>query len=299
MNAACLYARADVDRKLQKVSDHVWSYANVSPMTPAQSFGANAGLVVGSKGAMVVDTLISAKEGKRLLADVRHITELPVLWVINTHYHLDHAWGNCIFEAKGAKIVGASPAIKLFMERGAYALAHVDQHGLTQEDVEGTTLAPATVAFTGTMAIDLGGVIVELRSLPHGHCPDNLVVWVAQDSVLFSGDLLFVGCHPFMGESDIQGWLADLDSIASLGAKKIIPGHGRLACTKDIEEMKAYIQTFDENAIKLAKGKHQDDATKLAQELRKRLPFQDRNELPQMLEYNLRMKYLPQEKTGP
>jgi cyclase len=299
MNVVCLYAHAEEDRKLKKVSDHVWAYANVSPMTPARSFGANAGVVVGSKGAMVVDTLTSAKEGKRLLADVREVTKLPILWVVNTHYHLDHAWGNCVFAAEGAKIVGASPAPKLLAERGAYGLAHVTQHGLAQEDVEGTTLAPATVSFTGTMSIDLGGVVVDLRSLPHGHCPDNLVVLVAQDDVLFSGDLLFVGCHPSMGESDIHGWLADLDIVASFGAEKIIPGHGRLASAKDVAEMKAYIKAFDDNATNLAKGKHQEDAPKLAQELQKRLPSQGRDELPQMLEYNLRMKYLPQEKAGP
>lgn len=291
----CLNAHADEGRSLQKVSDHVWAYANVSPMTPARSFGANAGVVVGNKGAMVVDTLTSDKEGKQLLADVREITKLPILWVVNTHYHLDHAWGNCVFEAEGAKIIGASPASKLLAERGAYGLAHVDQHGLKQEDIEGTTLAPATVSFSGTMSIDLGGVSVELRSLPHGHCPDNLMVWVAQDKTLFSGDLLFVGCHPFIGESDIPGWLADLDAVASLGAEKIVSGHGRLAGAKDIAEMRAYLKAFDENATALAKGKRQGDAMNLAKELLERLPTQGRNELPQMLEYNLRTKYLPQE----
>lgn len=299
MSLACLSARAGEGRKLEKVSDHVWAYMNVLPMTPGGSFGANAGVVVGSKGAMVVDTLISAKEGRRLLADVRAITEVPILWVVNTHYHLDHAWGNCVFDAEGARIIGAAPSPKLVVERGAYALAHVDQHGLKQEDVEGTTLAPPTVSFTGVMSIDLGGVVVELRSLPHGHCPDNLIVWVAQDMVLFGGDLLFVGCHPFMGESNIQGWLADLDVVASLGARKIIPGHGRCSDAKDVTEMKAYIKAFDENATVLAKGGCQEDAPKLAKELGKRLPSQERNELPQMLEYNLRTKYLPQEKSNP
>lgn len=296
---ACQYVRADENRNLQKMGDHVWSYVHVSPMTPARSFGANAGVVVGSKAALVVDTLTSAKEGQQLLADVRKVTKLPILWVVNTHYHLDHAWGNCVFTAEGAQIVAASPAPKLLAERGSYGLAHVDQHGLTKKDIEGTLLAPATVSFTGTMNIDLGGVIVELRSLPHGHCPDNLIVWVPSDKVLFSGDLLFTDCHPFMGESNVQGWLADLDVVASFNAKKIIPGHGSLADAKDIAEMKTYIKTFDENATRLAKGKHQKDAPELAQKLLKLLPAQGRNELPMMLEYNLRVKYLPQEKASP
>jgi len=291
--------QAAEDRQLQKMGDHVWAYAHVSPMTPARSFGANAGVVVGSKAALVVDTLTDAKEGQLLLADVRKVTKLPILWVVNTHYHLDHAWGNCVFAAEGATIIGAAPAPKLLAERGTYALAHPEQHGLTQKDIEGTTLTPAAISFTGTMNIDLGGIVVQLRSLPHGHCPDNLVVWVPSDKVLFSGDLLFIDCHPFMGESNVPGWLADLDVVASYKAKKIVPGHGSLAGVREIADMKTYLKTFDENATALAKGKHQKDAPELAQKLLKLLPEQGRNELPMMLEYNLRIKYLPQEKASP
>lgn len=291
----CTLADAGEQRKLQQVGQHVWAYTNVSPMTVTNSFGANAGAVVGSKGVLVVDTLVSAKEGRRLLADVREVTKLPILWVVNTHYHLDHALGNCVFAAEGATIVGASPAPTLLAERGAYALAHADQYGLTPDDMEGTTIALATVSFSGTMTIDLGGVVVELRSMPHAHSQDNLLVWVPQDKVLFSGDLLFVGSHPFLGESDIQGWLSDLDAVAAVKAEKIIPGHGPIAGAKDIAEMKEYITAFDAAATRLTEGKSQADAPRLAEEVRKVLPAQGRENLPFMIEHNLRTKYLPQE----
>lgn len=296
LNLVCLAARAADAPKLEKLSNHVWAYQNVSPMTPATSFGANAGVVVGDKAALVVDTLTSAKEGERLLADVRKITKLPVLWAVNTHYHLDHSGGNCVFQAAGAQIVGASPAPKLLAERVPAQLAHPELLGLTQKDLEGTTLAPATVSFTDVMNIDLGGVVVELRSLPHGHSPDNLLVSIPQDKVLFAGDLLFIGCHPFLGEGNIPDWLADLDAIAALSADKVVPGHGRLATPKDIAELKTYLTVFDENATKLAKGKRQSDAPAIAQELQKLLPSQGRDALSMMPEFNLRIKYLPQEK---
>jgi glyoxylase-like metal-dependent hydrolase (beta-lactamase superfamily II) len=124
-----------------------------------------------------------------------------------------------------------------------------------------------------------------------GH--DNLVVWVPQDKTRFSGDLLFVGCHPFIGESDVQGWMSDLDAVAAFNAEKVISGHGRLATANDIAEMKVYLKAFDENAAKLAKGRRQDDAPSIAKELEKLLPSQGRDLLPYMLEYNLRTKYLP------
>ncbi|MGD9127282.1 MAG: MBL fold metallo-hydrolase, partial [Planctomycetia bacterium] len=91
-----LNARADETRPLQKIGPHTWAYAGTSPMKSANSLGSNAGVIVGEKGVLVVDTLASAKEGKKLLADIRKVTKLPILWVVNTHFHFDHAWGNCV-----------------------------------------------------------------------------------------------------------------------------------------------------------------------------------------------------------
>lgn len=290
---ACSLCQAAEARKLQKVGSHVWAYAGVSPMDPANSYGANAGVVAGTNGALVIDTLISAKEGRQLLADIRAVTQTPIRWVVNTHYHLDHAWGNCVFAAEGATIIGAEPAPKLLSERGPEALARAQQGGLTKEDMAGTSIAPATVSFMGSMFIDLGGTVVELRSLAHGHCPDNLVVWVSQDKVLFAGDLMFVGCHPFLGEGDIKGWLVDLDAVAAFGAEKIIPGHGHLSIPKDVADMKEYLKAFEENASILAKDRKQEDAPQLAIALKKLLPAQGRDNLDNMIENNLRMKYLP------
>ncbi len=289
---ACSGVGAGELPKLQQVSEHVWSYVWNYPMTPANSYGANAGIVVGSNAVLVVDTLISAREGKRLLADIRAVTKLPIKYVANTHYHLDHAWGNSIFTAEGAAVIGTTASAKLMAERGAYGLAHADQFGLTPEDLAGTTLAPATLGVAGLLSIDLGGVTVELRSLAPGHCPDNLVAYVPQDKVVFCGDLLFTGCHPYMGESDIAGWLSGLDAVNALGAEKLVPGHGAMGTAKDVAEMKEYLKAFDEKAQALTKGKTQADAPAIATELLKSLPEQGRKELSMMAESNLRMKYL-------
>lgn len=298
LSLICLDARADENRQLKKIGEHVWAYTDISPKTLANGCGVNTGVIVGDKGALIVDTRSSAKEGKRFLADIRKITKLPILWVVNTHYHFDHAWGNCVFVDEGAKVIGASPAPELLAKSGPRNLAQYQKNDKTREDFEGTTIVPATVSFTGTMTLDLGGIVVELRSLPHAHSPDNLMVWVPQDKVLFSGDLLFVGCHPFLGEGDIQGWITGLDTIASFKAEKIVPGHGPVSTAKDIEEMKAYLKAFDDNAKELAKGKTKNDAPALAKELEKRLPDQGRKELSGMIEHNLRMKYLPRKKTS-
>ena len=292
----CLDARADEKRELKKISDHVWAYTNVSPKTVTNSFGANAGVIVGEKGVLVVDTLSSAKAGKQFLADIRKVTKLPILWVVNTHFHFDHSWGNCVFVDEGARVIGASPGAKLLAKSGPIEIAQYRKNDVMQKVLEGTTITPATVSFTGTITLDLGGVTIELYAFPAAHAPDNLMVWVPQDKVLFSGDLLFVGCHPFLGEGNLQNWDLDLNTIAAMKAEKIVPGHGPLATVKDIEQMKAYLAAFDKNAKELAQGKTQNDAAELAKELEKRLPDQGRKELRGMIEHNLRLKYLPRKK---
>ncbi|MGD9128624.1 MAG: MBL fold metallo-hydrolase, partial [Planctomycetia bacterium] len=195
------------------------------------------------------------------------------------------------------RVIGASPGSKLLAESGPPSLAQYKKND-KQKFYEGTTIAPATVSFTGTMTLDLGGVTVELYAFPPSHSPDNLVVRVPQDKIIFTGDILFVGCHPFLGEGNIENWSLNLKTIGSFKPDKIVPGHGPLSGKKELEEMMAYLTAFDKNAKELAKGKTQDDAAELAKELEKRLPAQNRKELRGMIEHNLRLKYLPRKKAS-
>ena len=90
---------------LTRIAESVYSYVDVKNASPSNSFGANAGIIVGRDGVVVVDTLMTAKEAKRFIRDIRAITEKPVKYVVDTHYHLDHAFGNAEFARLGAVIV--------------------------------------------------------------------------------------------------------------------------------------------------------------------------------------------------
>ncbi len=147
---------------LQQISDHVYAYCDTKGASPSCSYGANTGLVVGRDAALVIDTLISAKEADRLLADIRKVTDKPLKYAVNTHHHLDHAWGNCRFVKLGAAVVGHENALSHATEN-EHALAHPEEHGLTAKDMEGTTLQGPTITFKDSMKIDLGDVTVELR----------------------------------------------------------------------------------------------------------------------------------------
>ena len=281
---------------LQRISDHVYGYVGVKNPSPAKSFGANTGLVVGKDAALVIDTLISAKEARRFLSDIQKITDKPVKYVVNTHHHLDHAWGNCEFVKHGATVIGQKNALSHLAE-DAKALAHPENFGLTAQDLQGTTLQGPTITFTDAMTIDLGGVTVELTYLGPTHSDDSITAYVPQDKVLFVGDALFTGYHPFLAEGDLANWQQVLTKLLQTPADKIIPGHGPVSGKTDLENMAVYLREFDALARTLCAGKSPNDAPAIAQELIKRLPGNEGKEqpalLPTMVEFNLRLKYLP------
>jgi cyclase len=290
----CQSALAADSPGLQRISDHVYAYVDTKNASPAgNSFGANTGVVVGRDAVLVIDTLISAKEADRFIADIRKVTDKPVKFVVNTHHHLDHAWGNCQFVKLGAAIIGQENA-RGFLTEAKQSFAHPEKFGLTAKDLEGTELQGPTITFSDSMTIDLGNVTVELRYPGTTHTNDSITAYVPEDKVLFVGDILFNRYHPYMADCDVSRWQQVLGELQTTPAVKIIPGHGPVSEKIDLENLKTYLREFDALARTLCAGKGAEDAPVIAPELIKRLPQQERTELPILVETNLRVKYLPQ-----
>jgi cyclase len=291
--AGCMYPSVGRAAGLTKVSDHVYAYVGQVEATAAKGFGANAGVVVGRDAALVVDTLLTPKAAERFMADIKKVTDKPVKYVVNTHYHLDHAWGNQVFAGAGAVIMAQENSRK-DMTSAAYGLAHPEMFGLEPNAVEGIILTPATILMHEQLAVDLGDVTVELNYPGPTHTNDSITVAVPQDDVMFTGDILFSHYNPYLAEGDITNWIKVLGELQKGKVTKFIPGHGPVSSTKDLAEMRQYLETFDSLARELCKGRTAADAQLLAKEMALRLPAQQRTELPGMIEMNLRARYLPQ-----
>ncbi len=138
------------------------------------------------------------------------------------------------------------------------------------------------------MTIDLGGMLVELTHSPHSHTGGDTLVYLPEQKVLFTGDILFTDYHPFLGEGNIEKWVGQLDAIKEMGAEKIIPGHGPVSDQGDLEDMKAYLTLFDKKAKELAG--HSDDVEEIVKALQPALPA--RSEGAGLLPMNIQMKYL-------
>ncbi|NTV13721.1 MAG: MBL fold metallo-hydrolase [Desulfobulbaceae bacterium] len=273
---------------LTKISDNVYSYLGEKDGSPAHSFAANAGIIIGRDGVLVVDTLISAKEATRFLADIRAVTDKPIKYVVNTHTHLDHAFGNCVFSRLGATVIAHTADRQMLEKIGAATLQNIGNFGLKPEDMVGTGIVYPTISFSDRMQINLGDVTVELLRLAPSHTAGSLVVYVPAQKLLFAGDILFTDFHPFLADSDIPGWVATIEALLALDGERIIPGHGPLSSKKDLQEMKEYLLGFDHTARELA-GKGQN-AEAIAAELQKVLPPRAMGEW--MIAFNVKSRYL-------
>jgi glyoxylase-like metal-dependent hydrolase (beta-lactamase superfamily II) len=273
---------------LTRIAGNVYSYAGVKNAGAGNSFAANAGIVVGRDGVLVVDTMISAKEARRFIGDIRKVASGPLRFVVNTHYHLDHAFGNGEFAGKGGIVIAHAADRDNLERKGSVTLKHAKDYGLSEEDMVGTEIALPVLTFTDRMSIDLGDEKVELIHVAPSHTAGSILVLVPGRKVLFTGDVLFSDFHPYLAEGDLAGWIKTLDFILSLDVDTIIPGHGPVSSKKEVEQMKQYLLAFDRKARELAAKS--GDADYIASELQKALPHRSQGEF--LIPANVRQRYL-------
>jgi glyoxylase-like metal-dependent hydrolase (beta-lactamase superfamily II) len=221
-----------------------------------RSLDLNVGAVVCADGVLVVDTRATPTQARQLRDDLRRITRLPVRWVVNTHHHWDHTFGNAEFS--GAGVWGH--------ERCAHTLAH---HGEAMrervkarapdlaEDFDAVDIVPPQHTFATEVTVSFGGRTVEMRHLGRGHTDNDIVISVPGTDVVFAGDLVEEGAPPAFGDAYPLEWPSANRALLDLVGGVVIPGHGAVVDA-------AYVASQGEEltaVADLARRRHADGMT--------------------------------------
>lgn len=220
------YAIAASILDVRHVAEGVYAFAGRHELMTEANQGeiCNVGFVIGGEAVAVIDSGGSATEARALIAAIRAITDKPIRFLINTHMHPDHVFGNAAFEDIGATIVGHRNLPRALMSRGDFYLASYRETMGNALMSEIRIIAPSRL-IDHEEEIDLGGRKLTLRAWKPAHTDNDVTVLDKQTRTLFAGDLCFLGHLPTL-DGSILGWMAQLDSLAAIDAAMVIPGHG-------------------------------------------------------------------------
>ena len=214
-----------------QVSPSAWFVQGLSALgSPAnQNFVSNAGFVVTPAGVVVIDALGSPALAQRLLAEIRKHTDKPVTHVILTHYHADHIYGLQVFKDLGAQIIANEHAREYLNSDTARLRLEQSRKDLAPWVDANTHLVPADRWLAGDTQLVVGGVAFQIKHVGPAHTPEDEVIYLPQEKVLFAGDVVFRNRIPFVGQADSRHWIKAMDSLLAFDAAVIVPGHGDLS----------------------------------------------------------------------
>lgn len=223
MNSPKTFASAaDLEVKkvsFDKLSEHAYAYtAEGDP---------NTGIVIGDDAVMVIDTQATPVMAQDVIRRIREVTDKPIKYVTLSHYHAVRVLGASAYQPE--HIIASQDTYDLIVERGEFDKAsEIGRFPRLFQNVESVPpgLTWPTITFTGKMTLWLGKLEVQILQLGRGHTKGDTVVWLPQEKILFSGDLVEFDATPYAGDAYFQDWPHTLDAIAALQPQKLVPGRG-------------------------------------------------------------------------
>ncbi len=234
----------------ERVSDNVfWFQSEIYAQV-------TAGVVAGPQWAVVIDTLALPEETLAIREFIERELNTPVRYIINTHYHADHTWGNCFFP--GATIISHALCRQLLAEKGAPSLEAARKQNPALRQVK--IVLPQLTFAQGELTLRVGKKNLILMSAK-GHSPDGISVLVEEDRILFAGDSFMP--LPYIVDGDLDEIAASIKKMGRMGLENIIQGHGDIVLRGEIDsavkENLAYLSAIRKGVKAAARRKSPDE----------------------------------------
>jgi glyoxylase-like metal-dependent hydrolase (beta-lactamase superfamily II) len=295
-------AAAQSPFELVKVADGVYGAIRTVPL--ARQVDGNSVVLINDEDVVVVDADITPSSARAVLAEIRKLTNKPVRFVVNTHWHDDHTFGNMVYQdafpqvefiahansradflTRGADnlkqkkeiypqiLAGSEKQLASGKDRDGKPLSEADRKELTElvalfkdlvPELQATRLVPATITLTHEMTLYRGKRVIQILHLGRGNTRGDLVIYLPQEKVLITGDLL-VNPIPFAFGSYLGEWVQDLKKLRALEADVTIPGHGPIEKDRTYLDLviKLLETTLQQTQDAVKKGLSLDETRKL------------------------------------
>jgi glyoxylase-like metal-dependent hydrolase (beta-lactamase superfamily II) len=231
-------------------------------VTENSNGAANSGIIIGNNGVMMVDSTFFPSKANHIVEFISNVSSKTLLYVINTHYHLDHTLGNFAIDAP----VVSSEMTKNYLEKIDFERFKSSLEPFIQKELKGVKIVLPSVTFKKQMIFDLGDKKIEILHVG-GHTPDSSIVKIWPDGVCFCGDLLFIDYHAeITHESDLNVWIKILKNLRKKDLHYFVPGHGPVGDLESIEEMISYLEKFKALSLMLKSDKADEIIDKFGDE---------------------------------
>ena len=202
----------------------------------------NAGIIVGDEGVMIIDSLRVPSFARALIEDVRKITSKPIKYVIDTHSHWDHSWGN--EEFPDATIIGHQNCRAEMLDIEAQELwmnKIVTSKESWSEEARTVTITPPAMTFNSKLSMNFGGRVIELRYFGRAHTSGDIFIFLPEDKLVFTGDVAQDSGVPFMMDGYMEDWVETGRLLCELPVDRFISGHGPVGGHEALVEAKDFI----------------------------------------------------------
>ena len=241
---------------VQQLAPNVYSYVQAK----ATWYWSNAGFIVGKDYVVVVDSLATVDLTRKFRDEIRKVTDKPTRYLINTHHHGDHIYGNHVFAE--ATIISHDYCRREAMEQGIRDPDLMNTI-FPEFDFRGIAITPADITFNNQLTLNMDGREIRLLYFGPSHTTGDIIAYLPEEGIVFAGDFIFLYSTPLGMEGSFAGWLRNLDAMADLGAQTYVPGHGPVCGVEGLDLCRDYLVLVQREAKKrFDKGMTVDEAVK-------------------------------------